>query len=46
MQLSDLVKMLKMTITSLPEVFICIGGLDECLPKNRQELLESLKDIV
>ena len=45
-QLFDLVKMLKMTITSLPEVFICIDGLDECLQKNRQELLESLRDII
>ena len=45
-RLSDLVKMLKVTIASLPEVFICIDGLDECLPKNRRELLESLQDIV
>ena len=45
-RLSDLVKMLKTTVTSLPEVFICIDGLDECLPKNRQELLESLQNIV
>ena len=44
-QLLDLVKMLKTTIASLPEVFICIDGLDECLPKNRRELLESLQDI-
>ena len=46
LQLSDLVKMLETTIASLPEVFICIDGLDECLPKNRRELLESLRDIV
>ena len=45
-QLSDMVKIVKTTITSLPEVFICIDGLDECLPKNRQGLLESLQDIV
>jgi len=45
-QLSDLVKILKTTIASLPEVFICIDALDECLPKNRRELLESLLDIV
>ena len=44
-QLLDLVEMLKKTIVSLPEVFICIDGLDECLPKNRRELLESLQDI-
>ena len=45
-QLFELVKILKTTIASLPQVFICIDGLDECLPKNRRELLESLKDIV
>ena len=45
-QLSDMVKMLKATITSVPEMFICIDGLDECLPKNRQGLLESLWEIV
>ena len=44
-QLLDLVEILKKTIVSLPEVFICIDGLDECLPKNRRELLESLQDI-
>ena len=44
-QLLDLVETLKTTIASLPEVFICIDGLDECLPKNRRELLESLQDI-
>ena len=46
LQLSDLVGILGTTIASLPEVFICIDGLDECLPKNRRELLESLRDIV
>ena len=45
-QLRDLVEILKTTIASLPEVFICIDGLDECLPKNRRELLESLRDII
>ena len=45
-RLLDLVKMLKATIASLPKVFICIDGLDECLPDNRRELLESLQDIV
>ena len=44
-QLLDLVDILKKTIASIPEVFICIDGLDECLPKNRRELLESLQDI-
>ena len=46
LQLSDMVKMLEATVASLPGVFICIDGLDECLPKNRRELLESLQDIV
>ena len=45
-QLSDLIEMLKTTIASLPEVYICIDGLDECPLKNRRELLESLRDIV
>ena len=45
-RLSDLVKMIKAAIASLPGVFICIDGLDECLPNNRGELLESLQGIV
>jgi len=45
-RLSDLVEILKATIALLPEVFICIDGLDECVPDNRRELLESLQDIV
>ena len=44
--LADLMRILKTTITSLPQVFICIDALDECLPKNLRELLESLRDIV
>ena len=46
LQLADSVKILKTTIASLPEVCICIDGLDECLPKIRRELLESLQGIV
>ena len=42
----DLMRMLKTAITSLPQVFICIDAVDECLSKNIPELLESLKDIV
>ena len=45
-QLRDLMGMLKIVVTSLPRVFICIDALDECLPKYIPELLESLKDIV
>ena len=46
MQLFDLVEILKIAITSLPQVFICIDGLDECLPKSRREFFESLQEIV
>ena len=45
-RLPDMVRMLKQAIASLPQVFICIDALDECLPKNLPELLESLKDIL
>jgi len=38
--------MLRIAITSLPQVFICIDALDECLPKHLPELLGSLRDIV
>ena len=46
LQLAGLMRMLGSVIASLPQVFICIDALDECLPKNLPELLESLKDIV
>jgi len=45
-QLLDLVEFLKATIALLPGVFICIDALDECLPKSRLKLLESLQEIV
>jgi len=38
--------MLKIVLASLPQVFICIDALDEFLPKDLPELLESLRDIV
>ena len=44
--LADLMRMLKVAIASLPQVFICIDALDECLPKHLPELLGSLRDIV
>jgi len=44
--LSDLMRMLRTAIATLGQVFICIDALDECLPKNLPELLESLRDIV
>ena len=46
LRLPDMVGMLKTAISLLPQVYICIDALDECTPKNRQELLESLRDIV
>ena len=44
--LADLMRMLKTAIASLPQVFVCIDALDECLPKHLPELLKSLRDIV
>jgi len=44
--LPDLVGMLRTAIASLPQVFICVDALDECLPKGLPELLGSLRDIV
>ena len=45
-RLADLKQMLRIAIASLPQVFICIDALDECLSKDIPELLESLRDIV
>ena len=42
---ADLMRMLKVAIASRPQVFICIDALDECLPKDLPELLESLREI-
>jgi len=38
--------MLKTVIASLPQVFICLDALDECLPKHVPEILELLRDIL
>ena len=46
LRLADLMRMLEIAISSLPQVFICIDALDECPPKNLPELLNSLRDIV
>jgi len=43
---ADLLGMLRTLIASLPQVFICVDALDECLPKCLPELLESLRDII
>ena len=45
-RLPDLMEMLRNTIASLPEVFICLDALDECLPKHLPDLLASLRDII
>ena len=45
-ELPDLMRMLKITIAPLLQVFICLDALDEFLPKNLPELLGSLRDIV
>jgi len=44
--LEDLVGMLRRAIASLGQVFICVDALDEYLPKDLPELVESLRDIV
>ena len=46
LQLPDMVDALKKTIPSRPRLFICIDAIDECTPKHRQELIESLREIV
>jgi len=45
-RLADLMGMLKTGIASLPQVFIYLDTLDECLPKRVPEVLESLRDIL
>jgi len=44
--LPDLMRILRIAIAKLPQVFICIDALDECLPKDLPKPLESLRDIV
>ena len=46
LRLPDLVEIMKKAVTALPRVFICIDALDESIPKHRQELLESLREII
>ena len=46
LRLPDMVQMLKEAIAALPQVFICIDALDECLPKHLLELLMSLKGVL
>ena len=44
-RLPDLMRMFRATIASLPQIFISIDALDECLPKHLSELLGSLRDL-
>ena len=44
--LPNMVEILKKTITSLPRLFICIDAVDECTPKHRRDILESMQEIV
>ena len=44
-RLTDLMRMFRATIASLPQIFISIDALDECLPKHLPELLGSLRDL-
>jgi len=44
--LPDMVEILKKTITSLPRLFMCIDAVDECTPKHRRDILESIQEIV
>ena len=46
LRLQDIVQMLKQAVATLPQVFICIDALDECLPRHLLDLLKSLKDIL
>ena len=44
--LAEMLDILKKAITSLPRVFVCIDALDESPPKQRRELLESLREMI
>ena len=46
LRLPDMVQMMKQAVVALPQVFICVDALDECLPKHLLELLVSLKNIL
>jgi len=46
LQLPDMLNILKKTVASLRRLFICIDALDECTPKHRRDLIESLREIV
>ena len=45
-RLPDLMKLLRMALASLRQVFICIDALDECPPKHLPDLLVSLRELI
>ena len=45
LRVPELVKMLQ-TVTSLQPTFICVDAVDECVERNRHEVLDSLRQIV
>ena len=45
LQLPDIVKMFA-AITSLQRTFICVGALDECVPRYQREVLDALGQIL
>ena len=46
LRVADLMRMFRVAIASLPQVFINVDASDECLPKCLPELLRSLRGIV
>jgi len=46
LQLVNLMGRLRISIASVPKVFICIDALDECLPNRLLGLLECLRGII
>jgi len=45
-RIMDLLGMLRTTVASISQVFICIDALDECHPRELFELLTSLREII
>ena len=45
-RLADLMRMLRITIASLPRAFTHIDALEEYLPRSLLELLETLREII
>ena len=45
LRVAEIVKMLQ-TVTSLKPTFICVEALDECVERNRPEVLDSLRQIL